>query len=124
MEMHDSEPFAQAFDFASGETGKRFQNPLWQITEIAFGGKFRESVAKVHSFGSRIVANAIESRRKGKPESGNESALDSCSGSLIHSLLDSVGDEKMVAHSALNYLSAGKLEDDGNFDEQWLILFR
>lgn len=115
MEMHHSDPFSKAFDFASGATGERFQNPLWQITEVFFGGKFKESVKEVKAFGSEIVAKAIMSK-KAKDESKetlsesdqNEGVM-SMSGSLVNSLLESIGDHQMVADAALNYLTAGRV---------------
>jgi hypothetical protein len=105
MDIHNSDPFSKAFDYASGKTGERFQNPLWQITEIFFGREFRESVAKVKSFGSTIVGKAVQRRIEGLHE---DSKFGSTSGSLINSLLDSIEDPQMVADAALNYLSAGK----------------
>ncbi|KAM3065233.1 hypothetical protein ACMFMG_010427 [Clarireedia jacksonii] len=94
------------FEYASGATGERFQNPLWPVTEMIFGARFRSSIAKVKAFGAEIVANAVKSRReKNKSESDS---LDCISGSLINSLLDSIDDHKTVADAALNYLSAGK----------------
>lgn len=106
MEIHNSDPFSKAFDYASGATGQRFQNPLWQISEIFLGDKFRDSIAQVKAFGSMIVANAIQTRKNKTTET--ESALDLMSGSLINSLLDSIEDQDMVADAALNYLSAGE----------------
>lgn len=112
MEIHNSDSFSASFDFASGETGKRFQNPFWQLTEPIFGSKFRKAVAVVHDFGAVIVKNAVNARKTGakSAEIDNEKAdlsMDSSSGSLINSLLDSINDEKLVADAALNYLSAG-----------------
>lgn len=106
MDIHNSDPFSKAFDYASGATGERFQNPLWQITEIFLGERFRGSVAQVKAFGSMIVANAIQTRQR--KAAGTDSALDSMSGTLINSLLDSIDDQDMVADAALNYLSAGE----------------
>ncbi|KAK0120042.1 hypothetical protein ONS95_011456 [Cadophora gregata] len=106
MDIHNSDPFSKAFDFASGATGERFQNPLWQISEIFLGEKFRDSVAQVKAFGSMIVANAIQTRKSKTTET--DSALDAMSGSLINSLLDSIDDQDTVADAALNYLSAGR----------------
>ncbi|KAH6713866.1 cytochrome P450, partial [Leptodontidium sp. MPI-SDFR-AT-0119] len=106
MDIHNSDPFSKAFDYASGATGERFQNPLWQITEIFLGERFRGSVAQVKAFGSMIVANAIQTRQR--KAAGTDSALDSMSGTLINSLLDSIDDQDMVADAALNYLSAGR----------------
>jgi hypothetical protein len=114
MDMHNTDPFSVSFDFASGATGERFQNPLWQVTEIFFGGHFREAVAKVKAFGSEIVTNAIKARQssdrstKPVPSSELDVAFDAISGSLINSLLDSIDNQQMVADAALNYLSAGK----------------
>ena len=112
MEIHNTDPFSAAFDFASGATGNRFQNPIWQITEPVFGRQFRESVSIVKKFGSVIVTSAVKSRQHSvlvteKSQSANPS-LDSISGSLINSLLDSIDDEEIVADAALNYLSAGE----------------
>ncbi|PQE27610.1 cytochrome P450 protein [Rutstroemia sp. NJR-2017a BBW] len=106
MDMHSRDEFSLAFEYASGATGERFQNPLWPVTEMIFGARFRSSIAKVKAFGAEIVANAVKSRReKIKLESDS---LDCISGSLINSLLDSIDDHNTVADAALNYLSAGK----------------
>lgn len=107
VDIHNSHPFSQSFDFASGEICKRFQNPLWQITEIFFGGPFRESIAKVKAFGAMLVQNAVQSRLNKSEDDSN--SLGGISGTLINSLLDSIDDHEMVADAALNYLSAGKL---------------
>jgi hypothetical protein len=114
MEIHHTDAFSEAFDYASGATGERFQNPLWQLTEVFLGGRFRKSVAIVKSFGSAIVTNAVNS--KGGAAVANtvtqsSAALESfnaISGTLINSLLDSISDQKVVADAALNYLSAGE----------------
>lgn len=114
MDMHESDPFSQAFDFASGATGERFQNPLWQFTEIFLGSQFRKSVKEVQRFGAAIVSNAVKARKtKGNgivlPAAAinSEKSFDGISGSLINSLLDSIDDPQVVADAALNYLSAG-----------------
>ena len=113
MEMHHSDPFTAAFDYASGATAERFQNPLWKITELFFGRKLRKSIAQVKAFGSEIVAKAVwakQSRRPvGKSNTKSDSAktFEGISGSLIHSLLDTIDDHQMVADAALNYLTAG-----------------
>jgi hypothetical protein len=116
MEMHGDDAFTLAFDYASGATAERVQNPLWRITEIFFGAGLRRSVAVVKAFGRHIVDRAVEDRYKGlgkstvtatDSESGSYERLDQISGSLIQSLLDSLGDREMVADAALNYLSAG-----------------
>lgn len=106
MDIHNSDPFSKSFDYASGATGKRFQNPLWQITEIFFGQEFRDSVERVKVFGSMLVANAVQSRKTEK-SAGQKISSGQVSGSLINSLLDSIDDQQMVADAALNYLSAG-----------------
>ncbi|KAH7346474.1 cytochrome P450 [Rhexocercosporidium sp. MPI-PUGE-AT-0058] len=106
MDIHNSDPVSKAFDYASGATGERFQNPLWQISEIFLGGTFRDSVAQVKAFGSMIVANAIQTRKS--KMTGTDSPLDLMSGTLINSLLDSIDDRDLVADAALNYLSAGR----------------
>lgn len=113
MEMHHSDSFSKAFDFASGATGERFQNPLWQITEVFLGGKFRASVKKVKAFGSEIVAKAITTKKEKDDSkatlSGFNQDEDVMSGSLVNSLLESIGDHQMIADAALNYLTAGMI---------------
>ena len=112
MDIHNSDPFSRSFDYASGKTGERFQNPLWQITEVFFGKQFRDSVARVKAFGDVIVKSAVMSRQsKGlvtSKDSADYETFETISGSLINSLLDSIDDPQMVADAALNYLSAGK----------------
>lgn len=114
MDMHADDKFTVAFDYASGATAERVQNPLWRFTEIFTGSKLRESVDIVKAFGNRIVDNAVEDREKGPISTAtgtlDDEKLDEISGSLIQSLLDSIGDKQMVADAALNYLSAGKRE--------------
>lgn len=106
MEMHADDEFTMAFEHASGETTSRFQNPLWFITEPFTGFRFRKSLAVVRSFGKKIVQSAVRDRDLGKEVNGSK--LDDVSGSLIQSLLDTIDNEKIVADSALNYLSAGR----------------
>ncbi|KAK2627786.1 hypothetical protein QTJ16_002432 [Diplocarpon rosae] len=108
MDIHNSDPFSKEFDYASGATGERFQNPLYQITEFLLGAKFRSSVRRVKEFGSEIVASAIQSRNSKANGSQKDPTIGTISGSLINSLLDSIDDEDMVADAALNYLSAGR----------------
>lgn len=114
MEMHADDEFSKSFDFASGATAERFQNPLWPVTELLTGSRFRRSIAVVRDFGRRIVAKAVEDRDKQSSQVSNAEAatdggkLDEISGSLIQSLLDAIGNEDMVADAALTYLSAGR----------------
>lgn len=113
MEMHADDEFSKSFDYASGGTAERFQNPLWPITEIFFGSRLRSSITVVKKFGRGIVSSAVKDREthKGREENGtadDESKLDQISGSLIQSLLDAIGNEEMVADAALTYLSAGR----------------
>ncbi|TVY86217.1 Cytochrome P450 [Lachnellula willkommii] len=114
MEMHHSDTFTAAFDYASGATAERFQNPLWKITELFFGRKLRKSIAQVKAFGSEIVAKAVWAKQSKKPvnnvntKSGSANTVEGISGSLIHSLLDTIDDHSVVADAALNYLTAGR----------------
>lgn len=117
MEMHADDDFTLAFDYASGATAERVQNPLWPLTEVFLGARMRKSVAIVKAFGKRIVDRAVEDRqatggggkKRGVVSANEDEKLDDVSGTLIQSLLDSIGDEQMVADAALNYLSAGQL---------------
>lgn len=111
MEMHADDDFTDAFDYASGVTAERVQNPMWRIKELFMGARMRKSLAVTKAFGKRIVDSAIEDREKdGKHTvAGEDEKLDEMSGSLIQSLLDAIGDREMVADAALNYLSAGKV---------------
>lgn len=104
MEMHADDDFTVAFEDASGATAERFQNPLWFLTEIVTGGRMRQALATVKAYGRRIVTSAVADRAR----AGDEKAQSDSPGSLIQSLLDSIGDEGLVADAALNYLSAGR----------------
>lgn len=111
--MHDSDPFSEAFEIASAATGDRFQNPLYPITEVISGRRFRKAVKVVKTFGDEIVAKASADRKRcetGELESKSDSVetLENVSGSLIGSLLDAIDDHDTVADAALNYLTAGK----------------
>ncbi len=110
MDMHADDPFSRAFEYASGATGDRVQNPLWQVTELFLGRQLRESIAEVKKFGDSIVASAVKARKLQKYDgNGHRSrGISAISGSLINSLLDSIPDHKLVADAALNYLSAGR----------------
>lgn len=108
MEMHADDDFTVAFDYASGVTGERFQNPLYTFTELVTGSRFRRSLGAVKSYGKRIVAKAVRDRRSAASAQSEKDPLLETSGSLMQSLLDSIGDETIVADAALNYLSAGR----------------
>ncbi|KAK7415986.1 hypothetical protein QQZ08_012182 [Neonectria magnoliae] len=103
MDMHTDDAFTVAFEHASGVTAERFQNPLWFLTEVVTGAPLRRSLATVKDYGRRIVASAVADRA-----AGDKVARSDTPGSLIQSLLDSIGDEALVADAALNYLSAGR----------------
>ncbi|OTB00887.1 hypothetical protein M426DRAFT_323891 [Hypoxylon sp. CI-4A] len=110
MEMHADDDFTLAFDYASGATTERFQNPLWFITERFTGSRFRKALYTIRTFGRKIVDRAVNT--KGRDYSNPElksDRLDEVSGSLIQSLLEVFGgDQKIVSDAALNYLSAGR----------------
>ncbi|KAK1463744.1 cytochrome P450 [Colletotrichum cuscutae] len=114
MEMHAEDTFGLSFDYASGATAERFQNPMWFLTEILTGARLRKSISVVKSFGQSIVSSATTDRKaspKTAPDVSQDlgsDRLDNISGSLVQSLLDTIGDEQLVADAALNYLSAGK----------------
>ncbi|KAK0704119.1 cytochrome P450 [Apiosordaria backusii] len=120
MEMHFSSPFSSSFDHASGCTAQRFQNPLYPLTELFFGRKFRKSVSIVKKFGLEIVSRAMEDQKAFQDEDGSKTTsfsssssasdkLDQISGSLIQSLLSAIPDSpSTVADAALTYLSAGR----------------
>ncbi|CAK7225885.1 hypothetical protein SBRCBS47491_006040 [Sporothrix bragantina] len=128
MEMHADDEFTMAFDYASGATTERFQNPLWFITEaIAGSADLRKSLEVVKAFGRHIVSTAVADRdaQHGGSKDGigsnkqtsyitahstsaAESKINEVSGSLIQSLLDAISDQEIVADAALNYLSAGR----------------
>ncbi|KAI8950304.1 cytochrome P450 [Xylaria longipes] len=114
MEMHADDDFTTSFDHASGAVAERFQNPIWFITEILTGFRLRKSLAVVRQFGLGIVNNAVDGHQK-SPEpltqldDADGKRLDQVSGSLIHSLLASLGSQhKLVADAALTYLTAGR----------------
>ena len=120
MDMPASLPFSKSFDFASGATGERFQNPFWKPKEFIFGGPFRKAVFDVKLFSKSIVSAAM---RRRKNESGsirnditnkidllqNDTTKNSdpLQNNLINSLLDHIDDHQIVADAAMNYLSAG-----------------
>lgn len=107
MDMRAGDEFTLSFEYASGATAERFQNPLWRLTEPFLARRFRRALRVVRDYGREIVRSAVESRASGEEKDGGET-MDRVSGSLIKSLLDSIGNEKLVADAALNYLSAGR----------------
>lgn len=114
MEMHADDDFTMAFEHASGGVTERFQNPLWFITEIFTGSRFRKSLAIVRKFGQGIVSNAMDDQQKSSENSAvlddtDGGRLDTVSGSLIQSLLAALGSQrKLVADAALTFLTAGR----------------
>ncbi|KAH8167861.1 hypothetical protein CIB48_g348 [Xylaria polymorpha] len=114
MEMHADDDFSTAFDHASGVVAERFQNPLWSFTENFTGTKFRKSLSVVRQFGLGIVSNAVDGHQKPREsltqlDDADGNRLDQVSGSLIQSLLASLGSQhKLVADAALTYLTAGR----------------
>ena len=109
MDMPASLSFSKSFDFASGATGERFQNPFWKLRELFFGASFRRAVFDVKNFGHSIVSAAIQKRKKRNSLSKNDliEDLDPLQNNLINSLLDHIDDHQVVADAAMNYLSAG-----------------
>ncbi len=109
MDMPASLPFSKSFDYASGATGERFQNPFWKLKEYIFGAPFRKAVFEVKQFGDEIVSAAVDKRQasasKAEDETKTENPLQN---NLINSLLDHIEDRQVVADAAMNYLSAGK----------------
>jgi len=107
MDLDSSHPFSKAFDYASDQIGRRFQNPLYPITELFLGSRLRSALAVVKRFGRKIVTKAKQERSKMAFESlitNDEPAFDT----LIDSLVEAFPDPGIVADSALNFLSAGK----------------
>ena len=109
MDIPASLSFSKSFDFASGATGERFQNPFWKLKELFFGASFRKAVFEVKNFGNSIVFAAIQKRKKGSSLSKDDlvKKSDSLQANLIDSLLDHIDDHQVVADAAMNYLSAG-----------------
>ena len=110
MDMPASLPFSKSFDFASGATAERFQNPFWKLKEVFFGAPLRKAVFEIKAFGHRIVSAAVHKRQEGRGSSTYDTVknADPLRNNLINSLLDNIDDHQMVADAAMNYLSAGK----------------
>ncbi|KAI1272897.1 cytochrome P450 [Xylaria sp. FL0933] len=114
MEMHAGDDFTVAFEHASGAVTERFQNPLWFVTEVFTGFRFRKSLSTIRKFGLGIVSNAVDDHQKPnesstQPDDADGNRLDNVSGSLIQSLLASLGSQKkLVADAALTFLTAGR----------------
>ena len=110
MDMPGSLPFSKAFDFASGVTAQRFQNPFYKLKEYFVGAPLRKAVLEVKTFGRKIVSAAI--LKRGDEESlrgpSKTESTDPLTNNLINSLLDHLEDQQIVADAAMNYLSAGR----------------
>ncbi|CAF9917203.1 hypothetical protein IMSHALPRED_003501 [Imshaugia aleurites] len=109
MDMPASLPFSKSFDFASGATGERFQNPFWKLKEFLLGASLRRAVLDVKTFGNRIVFEASQKRedKGGMSKKDTVENSDLLQNNLINSLLDHIDDQQVVADAAMNYLSAG-----------------
>ena len=104
MDIDASSPFSRAFDYASDCTGRRFQNPVYPLTELFNGARFKQDLSEVKSFGRRIVDNA-KNRQSARVSHSDASKL----GSLIDALMDAFdGEPTLTADAALNFLSAGR----------------
>lgn len=108
MDIPASLPFGQAFGFASGVIGDRFQNPFYKIKEFVWGAPFRKAVSEVKSFGDSIVSKAVLTRQAANGASKNFKSPSPLRNNLINSLLDHIDDHQVVADAAMNYLSAGR----------------
>jgi len=107
MDLDSSHPFSKAFDYASDQVGRRFQNPAYPVTEFFFGSKLHDALAVVKQFGRKIVTKAKQERSNAAFESlvtNDEPAFDT----LIDSLMEAFPNPEIVADAALNFLSAGK----------------
>jgi len=107
MDLDSSHPFSKAFDYASDQIGRRFQNPLYPVTEFFFGSKLQNALAVVKRFGRKIVTKARQERSNAAFESlvtNDQPSFDT----LIDSLMEAFPNPEIVADSALNFLSAGK----------------
>ncbi|KAL9617837.1 MAG: hypothetical protein Q9160_007387 [Pyrenula sp. 1 TL-2023] len=102
-----SSPFSAAFDYCSGKTGERFQNPVYPVTELFSGSRFRENLATVRRFGRSIVAKARE-RHGLAPSKASMNSERGSYGSLLSMLVHTLEDEGLVQDAALNFLSAGR----------------
>ena len=107
--MPASLPFSKSFDFASGATGDRFQNPFWKLKEFFLGAPLRKAVSDIKAFGDSIVSSAVQKRqdKTGSSKSDIGEISDPLQNNLINSLLDHIDDHQVVADAAMNYLSAG-----------------
>ena len=107
--MPASLPFSKSFDFASGATGERFQNPFWKLKEFFFGAPLRKAILDIKVFGYSIVSAAIRKRLDERGSSKDDTIKNSgpLQSNLINSLLDYIDDHQVVADAAMNYLSAG-----------------
>jgi cytochrome P450 len=109
MDISANSTFSRAFDYASDQTGRRFQNPLYSLSEVINGSKFRASLVEVKRFGQQIVSKAIKTRPEKDAARKESRGADPEFGSLIDSLLDALGsDPNLAADAALNFLSAGR----------------
>ncbi|OAL32245.1 hypothetical protein AYO22_00267 [Fonsecaea multimorphosa] len=144
MEIEASSPFSKAFDHASSQIGLRFQNPLYRLTEIFTGSSFRAALVEVKRFGRQIVSEARKRRAREAFESlitntheeettlkkqreqpdNDDDEFGLGFGSLIDSLIESLGDPKIVADAALNFLSAGRDTTAQSFTWTFYALLR
>ena len=108
MDMDSTSPFSQAFEYASDQIGLRFQNPLYRLTELLTGSRFRTALNEVRRFGAQIVQTARKKRTQTAFKSlftQNPPEFDT----LIDSLIDTFPKaEQIVSDAALNFLSAGR----------------
>ncbi len=107
MDMKTTDPFSQAFEYASDKTGLRFQNPLWRVTEFITAPKLKQSLKTLNRLGNEIVASAVQRREAGRKAAKDEEHT-GIEGTLINSLLDLLPTRQIVADSALNYLTGGR----------------
>ena len=77
------------------------------MTEL-FNSKFHKALAEVRSFGQKIVSNAKRARSRAAFDSLMDNSEPVFENTLVNHLIESLGDEELVAEASLNFLSAGK----------------
>ncbi|RKF64472.1 Cytochrome P450 94A1 [Golovinomyces cichoracearum] len=108
MEIHHSDPFSRAFDYASSVTAERFQNPLWKVSEFFRAKKVRDAISEVRSYGTFIVSNVMRERESDFTYEEKIKCFGSSCGTLIDSLINETNDKRIIADAALSYLTAGR----------------
>ncbi|VUC21084.1 unnamed protein product [Clonostachys rosea] len=106
VELQSQDSFTQAFDYSASVVSERFQNPLWRFTELFSGFRFQRALKLIKTRGVQLVSHSLLAKESDM--CFDSSDLRRASQGFLKGLRKALGNDDLVAESALNFLSAGR----------------